>query len=407
MSAAPAADRTYTVWLWNIAGDKIHDGATGNGVITQAADSIVRRGAGLVAFNEVCENQYQALVGELRGRGWPDDPQNFSRFAPSRTAGNAEICQDKAYGNAVFSKAPLGIAERVELPHIAGPERRNLLCAPVLDGGSTRFCTTHLTTSDPGEVNPNQTEQLRFVRDRLESYHRAGETALIAGDFNVQPDDPRLDSYYSAGADPTNNPGTHTGAYRELDDSDTNCPGYGEWTFDKEQRLAPCGTKKWKLDLVSSGNPISPDRTAPTPSVSPPGAPGPGRAPTTVSWSAPSPSPHHPAPETHQAPHARRDSCGGNCRRILARVSQRCCSTTMLHGAVGCGDGPVGGWLPGLLSGRAVQGVRADAAGGARPRAGGCSGGCGHGLSATGVNTDGGGWLPLMLSVRWWGSPLC
>ncbi len=250
VSAAPAADRTYTVWLWNIAGDKIHDGATGNGVITQAADSIVRRGAGLVAFNEVCENQYQALVGELRGRGWPDDPQNFSRFAPSRTAGNAEICQDKAYGNAVFSKAPLGIAERVELPHIAGPERRNLLCAPVLDGGSTRFCTTHLTTSDPGEVNPNQTEQLRFVRDRLESYHRAGETALIAGDFNVQPDDPRLDSYYSAGADPTNNPGTHTGAYRELDDSDTNCPGYGEWTFDKEQRLAPCGTKKWKLDLV-------------------------------------------------------------------------------------------------------------------------------------------------------------
>ncbi|MFI1016359.1 endonuclease/exonuclease/phosphatase family protein [Streptomyces sp. NPDC020965] len=237
--------KTYNVWHWNVAGDKIHDGATGNGLISQAASSIVNRAADFAAFNELCQNQFDALIRDLRTRAWPQDPQNFARFEPSRQPGNASVCQGGAFGNAIFSKRPLGTADRLALPHDGTAEQRNMLCAPLVDGSGTRFCTTHITTSQTHNVS-----QLTFVRDRLESYHTAGETALIAGDFNAQPNYGRLNSYYSPSLNVPNNP-NNTGQYRELDDNDSaNCVGYGEWTAEGTPGTAPpCGTKA-KIDLI-------------------------------------------------------------------------------------------------------------------------------------------------------------
>ncbi|WUN23379.1 helix-turn-helix domain-containing protein [Streptomyces sp. NBC_00316] len=132
------------------------------------------------------------------------------------------------------------------MPDDGTAEKRNLLCAPLTDGTATRFCTTHITTSQSFNV-----AQLESVRQKLEDYHTAGETVLIAGDFNAQPHYGRLNSFYAPSLDVPNN-GNNTGAYRELDDNDTgNCLGYGKWTADGTPGAAPpCGGNT-KTDLIS------------------------------------------------------------------------------------------------------------------------------------------------------------
>ncbi|MCX2182852.1 endonuclease/exonuclease/phosphatase family protein [Streptomyces sp. SKN60] len=235
--AETPSPRTYTVWQWNVAGNTIHHGSTTDGLVTQAAASVVNRSADFAAFNELCQGQYSALVDELRAKGWPQDAQNFARFEPSRAAGNAAVCGGEAFGNALFSKRPLGAAARFALPDDGTAEKRNLLCAPLTDGTATRFCTTHITTSQDFNV-----AQLEFVRQKLEEYAGAGETALIAGDFNAQPHYGRLNSYYAPSLDTPNN-SNNTGRYRELDDNDADhCLGYGEWTADGTPGATPpCG----------------------------------------------------------------------------------------------------------------------------------------------------------------------
>lgn len=243
--AETPAPRTYTVWQWNVAGNTIHSGSTTDGMVTQAAASVVSRSADFAAFNELCQGQYSALVEELRAKGWPQDAQNFARFEPSRPAGNASVCKGEAFGNALFSKRPLGGAARFALPDDGTAEKRNLLCAPLTDGTATRFCTTHITTSQTANV-----AQLEFVRQKLEAYDAAGETTLIAGDFNAQPSYGRLNSYYAASVDTPNN-ANNTGQYRELDDNDPDhCPGYGEWTADGTPGTTPpCGGNA-KIDHI-------------------------------------------------------------------------------------------------------------------------------------------------------------
>ncbi|MEU8543959.1 endonuclease/exonuclease/phosphatase family protein [Streptomyces sp. NPDC048717] len=228
-----------------MAGHTLHKGSTTDGLIPQAASSIVDRGVDLAAFNELCQGQYSALVAELRAKGWPQDPQNFARFEPSRPAGNPSVCGGDAFGNAVFTKVAPGGAARFALPDDGTAEKRNMLCVPLSDGTSTRFCTTHITTSQAFNV-----AQLEFVREKLEDYHAKGETVLIAGDFNAQPNYGRLNSFYAPSADTPNNP-NNTGRYRELDDADPDqCPGYGEWTADGTPGVTPpCGGFA-KIDLI-------------------------------------------------------------------------------------------------------------------------------------------------------------
>ena len=93
-----------------------------------------------------------------------------------------------------------------------------------------RFCTSHITPEttviDGQQVNETQ---LNEVRSRLESLNAAGDTVLVAGDLNAQPHDGRLDTWYSPAVSTAHN-GSNTGAYRELDDTDPRCSGYGETT---------------------------------------------------------------------------------------------------------------------------------------------------------------------------------
>jgi endonuclease/exonuclease/phosphatase family metal-dependent hydrolase len=239
-TVAPAGTvtATYHVWTWNVAGWKMHRGSTTDGLITALTDSIRNRAADFAALNELCWSQYKAVQANLRDSGWPQDVTNFSRFEPH----NSTACGGEPFGLAIFSKAPLGAADRYALADDGTSETRKLLCAPLEARPHLRFCTTHLT---PWEADYN-VAQLNQVLSHVEAYNAAGDTVIIAGDFNAQPSYGRLNSWYSPSLDTTYN-GGNQGAYRELDDTDARCPGYGENTVADGD--GPCGPGK-KIDLI-------------------------------------------------------------------------------------------------------------------------------------------------------------
>lgn len=248
--APPGKSKALVIWHWNVAGHAIHRGSTTTGLIEALTSSIRNRKADFVSLNELCFDQYQAIQRTLSNAGWPKDPKNFSRFAESRPAGKS-TCKGKAYGNAIFSKMPLGGAQRLVLPSDGSAEHRNMLCAPTTELPHLRFCTTHITTSSAPAADgvAHNSRQLSAVLSRLEAYHAAGDTVVIAGDFNAQPHYARMDRFYSSKlVSPYN--GNNKGHYRELDDADPkNCIGYGEGTDASEPKGGACGKGK-KIDLI-------------------------------------------------------------------------------------------------------------------------------------------------------------
>lgn len=241
---APAAQATYTVWAWNVAGWAMHRASTTNGMVSGAVSSIKARGAQFVVLNELCQQQYKAIQSSLRAAGWPQDVNNFSRFENQRTT----VCNGEPYGLAIFSKLPLGTAERVTLPSDGTVEKRKLLCAPLAAQPKVRLCGTHITPSGAIVNGQNaNVAQLNTVLARLESQHAAGGTTLIAGDFNAQPSYGRLDGWYDAALSTPYN-GGNKGNYRELDDTDAACPGYGEATT--ENNTGGQCSQPSKIDLI-------------------------------------------------------------------------------------------------------------------------------------------------------------
>lgn len=222
---AATTTRTFNIWHWNIAGNTLHNASTTDGLIEIIANSIVFNDAHFVTLNEVCRNQYDALIAALRSRGWPVDTANFARFVTTRAA-NTGVCRDYAYGNALFSKEPLGTSENITLTDTHPTEHRKLLCAPLQSLPHMRICVTHITIE-----SSYQSTQLSEVRNKVNQYIVAGDTVLLAGDLNVEPQHSALNLYYSSSVNTSVN-GNNTGGYRELDDADSgNCLGHGEQTL--------------------------------------------------------------------------------------------------------------------------------------------------------------------------------
>ena len=223
---------TYDVWQWNVAGDTMHDGSVTDGLVEAAVSSIVGRGVDLAAFNELCRQQYDAVVDRLSDLSWSRAQSAFARFAEQQ-GGSASVCGGQPMGMALFSAAPLGPAEVRTLPSDGSDQARLLLCAALADEPGVRFCTTHITTRgdlSPRNGRPHNVNQLGTVLQRLEEYRADGLTVVTAGDFNAQPSYRRLDGWYSSRLDVPANRG-NVGRYRELDDDDPrHCRGYGEWT---------------------------------------------------------------------------------------------------------------------------------------------------------------------------------
>ncbi|WP_112246983.1 endonuclease/exonuclease/phosphatase family protein [Kribbella monticola] len=238
---------TYTVWSWNVAGWEINRALTDNGMVAGAVASIRTRGADFVVLNELCWQQYKAIQSRLADAGWPQDTTNFSRFERQRT----DKCNNQPFGVAIFSRFPLGPVEAVTLPQDQSKEQRKLLCAPLIAQPHLRFCGTHVTpsqlpTADGRHDNANLA-QLQTILSRLEQQNSNGDTTLIAGDFNAQPNFGRLDDWYDSELDTVNNR-QNRGQYRELDDTEATCPGYGEATTENNND-GPCD-QPTKIDLM-------------------------------------------------------------------------------------------------------------------------------------------------------------
>ncbi len=212
----PTVEATYRVLHWNIAGGKENDCQTP--LITAAVVAYVReRDVDLVGLNEVCPAQYDAIRDALR-QEWTLGASTFSAYVGDATP--------RIVGNAIFSRFPVvGITtEKVGQDEFGD---RNLLCAKIAATPHLRLCSTHLT---PGDATARV--QLDRVLTRIEGWwDDLGDTVLLTGDLNLQPNDVGLNAVYAPGAnDPANNP-NNAGNYRELDDADPMfCQGYGEGT---------------------------------------------------------------------------------------------------------------------------------------------------------------------------------
>jgi hypothetical protein len=79
---AATTTRTYR----NVAGDTRHKASTTDGLIETIANSIVANDAHFATINELCRNQYDALISALRSGGWPVNTANFARFVTTRAA---------------------------------------------------------------------------------------------------------------------------------------------------------------------------------------------------------------------------------------------------------------------------------------------------------------------------------
>jgi endonuclease/exonuclease/phosphatase family metal-dependent hydrolase len=249
-TAATAPQQTtasYTVWSWNVAGWLMNQASTRTGMVDGAVDSIQHRGAQFVVLNELCWQQYKEIQSQLADAGWPQDTTNFSRFEKQR----GDKCNNQPFGVAIFSKFPLGPVESVTLPQDKSDEQRKLLCAPLVAQPHLRFCGTHVTpsqekTQDELHNNANLA-QLQKIMEHLEQQNANGDTTLIAGDFNAEPDYGRLDDWYDSALDTENNK-LNRGQYRELDDTEPICPGYGEATTENNGPGA-CGQSQ-KIDFI-------------------------------------------------------------------------------------------------------------------------------------------------------------
>ncbi|MFH9955101.1 endonuclease/exonuclease/phosphatase family protein [Streptomyces roseolus] len=263
---APAV--TYTAWTWNISGHKMNHGRTDSGLIEEAVGSIRRaeNAVDFVSFNEICYSQYRAVRAQLAS--WNPDNPSFARFqeaipAGSKGADGRRICGGESFGKALFSRHRLGDAEYRTFAQESGlyyrsddgvrrPLMNGLLCAPLVDRPAMRFCSVHIGPISTRK-KPYGHHQLVELDGILDGFADAGLTYMIAGDFNANPDYDRLNRLYAPEVpEPSGSRGRapNYDEDRELDDTDSSCPGYGEETSAEPQAGLPCGLSRPKIDMI-------------------------------------------------------------------------------------------------------------------------------------------------------------
>lgn len=223
---------TYRFLTWNIAGGKEHDCRTAE--ITAAVVRMVReRGSDFVGLNEVCRSQYDSIREALAEVWGHRASAVFSAYADGGRVSNAIFSRYDLLG---FTREQVG-ADRYGT--------RNLVCGRVRSRPNLRFCSIHLSPAT-SLARP----QLMRVRDHVEGWwDDTRDTVILAGDFNLEPNDRAFDAFYASGANhPDHNPSNH-GDYRELDDDDAaHCRGYGERSVPRTGG-GPCRDGR-RIDLI-------------------------------------------------------------------------------------------------------------------------------------------------------------
>jgi endonuclease/exonuclease/phosphatase family metal-dependent hydrolase len=185
---------TQTYLQLNMCGNACNNGDYA--VTDHIEATIAARTPTVVTLDEVCENQYDRLQADLTAY-----TGQFDATGPT--------CQNGAgYGIALFARTPdLTPVGSWLLPNPADDETRRLMCLRMRVGTEpvVLVCATHIS-SYLANVGP----QVSAVAGILDSLG-GSEPVLLAGDFNTDPGDSRLNPLYSSCY-----PGG-TGRFRESD----------------------------------------------------------------------------------------------------------------------------------------------------------------------------------------------
>lgn len=240
------AATTYKVWHFNMCGNKCFDGKTT--VVQSIYDSITKVGdkQDFVGLNEVCRNQFDALMAKLPST-WSGEfvrTLHHDNYSGLCNRGGAQV--EYNYGNAVFFRAPRmnGSLDTLQLSDGDGgaedsdpgsiKEHRKLICLTADLPSNIRLCTVHIahlaTWTNRGDTSSEamvkQAQQIREVANRVNSY---GRPVILTGDFNTEPE--KFDGCgCSDGLDALYDQGRYgmgaSGKFREIDE---DSPGKYPW----------------------------------------------------------------------------------------------------------------------------------------------------------------------------------
>jgi endonuclease/exonuclease/phosphatase family metal-dependent hydrolase len=170
------------------------------------APVVAERRPDVVAFQEICAGDAEDLVALLReehGLAYEMVP------GPAREA-LYETCRDTAdgpvvFGQAVLSRVPLKDPVNTLLPDGDNLDEPRAFLAVTLDvpGAPVRLLTTHITIGpERGDSEEKGERRLALQAEQVATVGRAaagsGERVLVLGDFNMAPQDGRLDVFEEA-----------------------------------------------------------------------------------------------------------------------------------------------------------------------------------------------------------------
>lgn len=147
----------------------------------------------IVTLNEVCLGQLQAMAGDLRS--WGLEYQFHHDFILHREE-KAGSCE---FGNALLWSSGRPEAREPErfLTTPPGEQPRKILAVKVdCLKLPTVLCVTHLTSGGGKILREARRRQIEEIARYVADWKDRGFEVLLGGDFNEQPDSPRLDPMY-------------------------------------------------------------------------------------------------------------------------------------------------------------------------------------------------------------------
>ena len=201
-AAAASADTPMRFWHFNMCGARIADPCNGGDeqpVADAIKSSIQSYTPDAVSLNEACQSQWATAYWNLNAAGvWTMHSRfNSTRYLNAPTSSSSINCNlyegARRFGNALFSRQQILMEpSSTSLPKTeTTPETRKLWCMVVDLPRDTVYCTVHIT---PTEADIDA--QISRVASTVNPWVDNGTPVVLMGDFNVTPNDNRLDRIY-------------------------------------------------------------------------------------------------------------------------------------------------------------------------------------------------------------------
>ncbi|HEX8065645.1 MAG TPA: endonuclease/exonuclease/phosphatase family protein [Thermoleophilaceae bacterium] len=218
-AATASADTALRFWHFNMCGAVIEapcNGGHDQPVSDAIKSSIESYRPHAVSLNEACQSQWGTTYWNLNAAGVWTMGSRFvtTRYLGAPTATSRINCNlydgNRRFGNALFSRQAILLEpSATPLPKTqTTSETRRLWCMVVDLYRDTVYCTVHITNYDD-----DIEEQIRTVATTVDQWVDDGIPVVLMGDFNVTPNDDRLDPIYHSSLG-----GGATGRFEEVDE---------------------------------------------------------------------------------------------------------------------------------------------------------------------------------------------